>query len=71
MMVAVRMSRRKSDGMNKAILQEHLGPETVFSRVFFSQVQLMADFWPHEQVACWAQTQLSPFPQQVLGLTMM
>jgi len=51
------------------IRQEHRGPDRVFSVSFFSQVQFMADFWPQEQVACWAQTQLSSLPQQVVGLT--
>jgi hypothetical protein len=41
----------------------------VFSVVAFSQVQARADCLPQEQVACWAQTQASALPQQVVGLT--
>ena len=55
--------------MRKSVRHEHLAPATVFSVVAFSQVQARADCLPQEQVACWAQTQASALPQQVVGLT--
>lgn len=50
---------------------EHRAPVRVFSVVFLSQVQFMADCLPQEQVALEAQTQLSDRPQQVVGLTIL
>lgn len=37
---------------------EQRGPETVFSLDDLAQLQLRAEFWPHEQVACWAGLEL-------------
>lgn len=51
-----------------ALLHEHLGPATVFSVEALSQVQCSADCFPHEHLACEAQTQSPPErPQQVVG----
>lgn len=65
------MQGRRKGKSHGNVRQEHLAPESVFSCVFFSQVQFMADCLPHEQVAFSAQTQLSERPQQVVGLTML
>lgn len=59
----------QGDGNEGYIRQEHLAPEIVFSCVFFSQVQCIADCLPQEHVAFSAHTQLSARPQQVVGLT--
>lgn len=59
---------RKSDDN---ILQEHLGPATVFSVADFSQVQCKADCFPQEHLAWEAQTHApSERPQHVVGTTM-
>lgn len=50
---------------------EHRAPATVFSVEALLQLQARADCLPQEQVACWAQTQASDLPQQVVGLTIL
>lgn len=58
-------------GMGKNIRHEHRAPATVFSVEALLQLQARADCLPQEQVACWAQTQASDLPQQVVGLTIL
>lgn len=48
--------------------QEQRGPVVVFSLEALSHEQFRADCLPQEHLACWAQTQVSPLPQQVEGL---
>lgn len=47
---------------------EQRGPAVVFSFEALSHEQWRADCLPQEHLACWAQTQVSPLPQQVEGL---